>query len=1070
VLPFWDIAVEPLIRAAGVKTVLEIGARRGRVTLKLIEALGDDAELHVVEPLPLFDPADQAVAFRGRYVFHRKLSLEALPSIPPVDLALIDGDHNWYTVYNELKALAATAGAADLPLPIVLMHDVCWPYGRRDVYYDPSRIPDDFRHEFARLGIRRGRSELVARGGLNAHMHNAVFEGGPRNGVATALEDFLAAYDGSARVVVLPAYFGLAIVVDDAWLEREPSIATVLDRLESVEGREELLAISDLMFTATLAAQRGRPAGRAPAGGASRYLDLLKATLLDELYLENEVRHEYLKTSARRGRAPDPNVLRDPATTLSNELERAHVVRRAGRHARKFRGSDSYLPYADIGRVGFEQLDRVLESVGEDNLVGDFVVCGPGRGGAAVYLQAFADAQGLERRRLWLVDAFKAQGPDSDAAVPTADLNSVRVALARFGVLDERARFLQGEPGAMLAEAQIESIAVLYVTPPLEGSVVDVLEAAYDRVERGGFVVVHHYGDSVVEDEVEAFLRSRGVDAPVKRIGAVGCLWRKKERFAGSPITIAPTPTVDPAKLSVIVAVYDMRRAALRTLHSLSRAYQQDIEELDYEVIVVENGSSPGEELGQETVSSFGDEFRYLSLADRATPSPVGALQAGVDAATGGKLALMIDGAHVLTPGVLHWGTVGLEAYDPAVVATHQWYVGPGQQPDLVRHGYDELLEDRLFEAIGWPADGYELFKIGHFLDERDWLDGMPESNCLFVGRDLFEQAGGLDAAFDMAAAGYANLDLYERLGSTPGARLVTILGEGSFHQVHGGSTTNAGDPAERGRRVTAYREQYEELRGKPFRAPAKHVHYVGRLRAADARTKPRRRYAPIALKLGLEADDTPRPPFPVPGELTSEYVRALWYSRGWKGTRWLGEPVRRSPADLLAYQELIVRLEPEHVIVTGGDGQLPFYLASICELLGGGEVLHVAPADGGSGPSMPRLVRISGSPTDPAVADAVAERLAGSEANLVVLGAREESSDLVREFHLYSPYVPVGGYLVVENTIVGDGVVLSGDRNAPRRALKEILNSATDLVPDRTLEAYGASFNPEGYLRRLSP
>ena len=52
----------------------------------------------------------------------------------------------------------------------------------------------------------------------------------------------------------------------------------------------------------------------------------------------------------------------------------------------------------------------------------------------------------------------------------------------------------------------------------------------------------------------------------------------------------------------------------------------------------------------------------------------------------------MIDGAHVLTPSVLRYGLVGLETYAPAIVATQQWYVGPGQQGDAVSEGYDQAL------------------------------------------------------------------------------------------------------------------------------------------------------------------------------------------------------------------------------------------------------------------------------------------------------------------------------------------------------------------------------------------
>ena len=153
---------------------------------------------------------------------------------------------------------------------------------------------------------------------------------------------------------------------------------------------------------------------------------------------------------------------------------------------------------------------------------------------------------------------------------------------------------------------------------------------------------------------------------------------------------------------------------------------------------------------------------------------------------------MMIDGAHVLTPGVLHFGMLGLSTYAPAVVSTQQWYVGPGEQHEAVSKGYDEGYEDRLFEQIEWPVDGYQLFDIGHFIGGRDWFDGQWESNCVFVPRSLLDQVGAMDHDFNLPGGGFANLDFFERMTTSPRINLVTILGEGSFHQVHGGTTTNA--------------------------------------------------------------------------------------------------------------------------------------------------------------------------------------------------------------------------------------------------------------------------------------
>src|SRR5215475_9454372 len=92
--PFWEVAIRPVLEAAGARRVIEIGALRGETTTLMLECLGADAELHVIDPVPEFDPAEHERAFPGRYIFHRDISHSVLPLLPPADVALIDGDHN----------------------------------------------------------------------------------------------------------------------------------------------------------------------------------------------------------------------------------------------------------------------------------------------------------------------------------------------------------------------------------------------------------------------------------------------------------------------------------------------------------------------------------------------------------------------------------------------------------------------------------------------------------------------------------------------------------------------------------------------------------------------------------------------------------------------------------------------------------------------------------------------------------------------------------------------------------------------------------------------------------------
>src|SRR4029453_19196008 len=114
------------------------------------------------------------------------------------------------------------------------------------------------------------------------------------------------------------------------------------------------------------------------------------------------------------------------------------------------------------------------------------------------------------------------------------------------------------------------------------------------------------------------------------------------------------------------------------------------------------------------------------------------------------------------------------------------------------------------------------------------------ESNCMFVSRKLLEQVGGYDEAFTMAGGGYTNLDFYERIGTAPGVNVVTILGEGSFHQLHGGTTTNQLDSDGRRQASVSYADHYGELRGRPFKGPGKPIPSVGTMFPGALRTRAR--------------------------------------------------------------------------------------------------------------------------------------------------------------------------------------------------------------------------------------
>jgi GT2 family glycosyltransferase len=229
---FWDAIIEPILESVKPETVVEIGSEYGTNTQNLLFFLRNDTKVHVVDPLPKYDVAAWQERYGERFVFHKASSLEALPLIDRFDVVLIDGDHNWYTVYNELKLIEKRCAEIPQPFPLVMLHDVGWPYGRRDLYYDPETIPEAYRKPYEKKGMRPGLTGLAEEGGANAVFHNAVYENGPRNGVLTAIEDFLSETEQQLELIKVPGLYGLGIIVSSRLKEQSEKLVGFLANLD----------------------------------------------------------------------------------------------------------------------------------------------------------------------------------------------------------------------------------------------------------------------------------------------------------------------------------------------------------------------------------------------------------------------------------------------------------------------------------------------------------------------------------------------------------------------------------------------------------------------------------------------------------------------------------------------------------------------------------------------------------------------------------------------------------------------------------------------------------------------
>jgi len=211
--------------AVGARSVLEIGAFKGELTADLI-AWGADrgARITGIDPLPPEELRELATAHPDFELIESTSHefLSGLDSLP--DAIVLDGDHNYYTLSEELRLIADRAGGDTMPL--LLFHDVCWPHARRDTYYAPDRIPEEHRQPLGHdVGLAPGEKGTTEWG--LPFVWAALRQGGPRNGTMTAIEDFSVGRAG-LRLAVVPAFFGLGVLwpTAAAWADQ---VATTVD-------------------------------------------------------------------------------------------------------------------------------------------------------------------------------------------------------------------------------------------------------------------------------------------------------------------------------------------------------------------------------------------------------------------------------------------------------------------------------------------------------------------------------------------------------------------------------------------------------------------------------------------------------------------------------------------------------------------------------------------------------------------------------------------------------------------------------------------------------------------------
>lgn len=277
-------------------------------------------------------------------------------------------------------------------------------------------------------------------------------------------------------------------------------------------------------------------AGGAPRGSEQLYLDLLKMCLT-RYDLEGDVHLAPVQgrrpgTAARLYRA-----LRGALNRYGLELARRNPVdlerRREGR---------DWPPDAEtmIGLLRLENIERCLKTVLRDDVPGDAIETGVWRGGASIFMRGLLAAYGVTDRTVWLADSFQGL-PKPDPAYPSDEgtrlwaveelrvsLDDVRANFEKYGLLDDRVRFLPGWFKDTLPAAPIERLAVLRLDGDLYESTIQALDALYPKLSPGGFAIVDDYGAMrQAKEAIHDFRAEHGIDDELVPIDWSGVYWRR---------------------------------------------------------------------------------------------------------------------------------------------------------------------------------------------------------------------------------------------------------------------------------------------------------------------------------------------------------------------------------------------------------------------------------------------------------------------------------------------------------------------------------------------------------------
>lgn len=215
---------------------------------------------------------------------------------------------------------------------------------------------------------------------------------------------------------------------------------------------------------------------------------------------------------------------------------------------------------------------------------------------------------------------------------------------------------------------------------------------------------------------------------------------------------------------------------------------------------------------------------------------------------------------------------------------------------------------------------------------------------------------------------------------------------------------------------------------------------------------------------------------------LSNIWIREITRHKYAYNFTWMGRPIIQLPQDIMALQEIIMRVQPDLIIETGiAHGGSLIFSASMLELLGqDGQVLGIDidirahnRVEIEKHPMARRITMIQGSSIDPVIASQVQAFARDKKRVMVILDSNHTHAHVLQELELYSPLVTCDSYLVVFDTVIEDMPDTFfpdrpwGKGDNPKTAVWEFLKQNNRFEIDRQIEhKLLLTVAPDGYLK----